>query len=244
MISQYDSAGRRQVGAGRRQIPKEDDMKKMLMTAVLSLAALTWAGQADATPVYLGSFEGSNLASTANPGWYKNADGMWANPSYALGAPDDKHVSITYGDWLVYAFSENILIDGDTMTADIVLRENGKDTLVIGSINAMIDISVSKTGLAGDWYDVGTVEVANALYTNTYMYNNVEYLYALKGVDLSTTSLDWVRYIRFDGVASTGNMKGFDLDSVAGEPVPEPASLLLFGSGALSLFGLRRRKKK
>ncbi|MFZ5766893.1 MAG: PEP-CTERM sorting domain-containing protein [Thermodesulfobacteriota bacterium] len=219
-------------------------MKKMLMTAVLSMAALTWAGQADATPVYLGSYEGSNLTPTTYAGWYKNADDMWANPSYALGAPDDKHISITYGDWLVYAFSENILIDNDLATADIVLRENGKDTLVTGSINAMVDISVSKTGLAGDWHDVGTVEVENDLYVNNYSYGGVSYLYALKGVDLSTTSLDWVRYIRFDGVASTGNMKGFDLDAVAGEPVPEPASLLLFGSGALSLFGLRRRKKK
>lgn len=47
----------------------------------------------------------------------------------------------------------------------------------------------------------------------------------------------------FDKVVFTSNGYAFEIDNIAVAPVPEPATMLLFGTGVVSLIGIVRRKR-
>jgi hypothetical protein len=61
------------------------------------------------------------------------------------------------------------------------------------------------------------------------------------GFDLDEFDLDWIQYVKVEGV--TG-FAGGEIDAFSDvAPVPIPGSVLLLGSGLLALLGMRRRRR-
>jgi hypothetical protein len=60
------------------------------------------------------------------------------------------------------------------------------------------------------------------------------------GFDLDEFDLDWIQYVKVEGVAG---FSGGEIDAFSDvAPVPIPGSVLLLGSGLLALLGIRRRR--
>ena len=128
-------------------------MKKIVGMIITSFALLALAATGYTAPVYLS--EQHTYGNVSTIAGY-NANGNWADPAYALFAPDFLYMPITTYptgayDLISYKFSQDVRItDGGP---DIVIRELGKDSLT-GSGLAAVNLFVSQTGLYGQWYSL------------------------------------------------------------------------------------------
>lgn len=109
-----------------------------------------------------------------------------------------------------------------------------------------------------DWNGISTLTISTANETSPFSAvgtfddltdNPYEFDYAADILTLSEERL--VRYLRFDLTADLlhpsvwGDVRTISIGEVAfsvAEPVPEPATMLLFGTGIMGLLGLKRRK--
>lgn len=214
-------------------------MKKFTMMVMASFTLLAFAELGHTAPVYLNEQHTYGNIPIGAPG-----------TTNALGAPDTLYMPIsgnltTYADLISYKFSDNVQITAGG--ADITLREIGQDSLALDPQGrpgplASVNMWVSQTGLFGEWYSLGQIQVEDALYTNSFTDGTYTYYYADKEVDLDVTGLSWIRYVLFQGVNTSGTIAGFDLDAVTGQAVPIPGAVWLLGSGLLGMIAIRRKR--
>jgi hypothetical protein len=155
-------------------------------------------------------------------GWDKGNYNIPVSPDVALGAPDGWFVSITPGDWIIFAFTDNTMIDGPG--PDIAIREIGNNA---GLEKAEVWVSAVNDGV--QFTSLGII-ASQGWETNPTLYLDL--------ADIGFTQP--VGYVKVsDGVG--GAAPGFDLDSItavnAGEVTVEadidfdPDTLNLKGKG-------------
>lgn len=66
------------------------------------------------------------------------------------------------------------------------------------------------------------------------------------GADFQNFSVGWSNLlsVAFSGILDTGGYGGFSLDNINAEPVPEPTTMLLLGTGLVGVAGAARRRKR
>ncbi|MCJ2670129.1 MAG: hypothetical protein LN416_06435 [Candidatus Thermoplasmatota archaeon] len=139
-------------------------------------------------------------------GWDKGNYNIPVSPDVALGAPDGWFVSITPGDWIIFKFTDNTMIDGPG--PDIAIREIGNNA---GQEKVEIWVSAVNDGV--QFTSLGIIASAGPE-TNPTLYLDL--------ADIGFT--EPVGYVKVsDGVG--GAAPGFDLDSItavnAGEVIAE-----------------------
>jgi hypothetical protein len=141
--------------------------------------------------------------------------------SYALGANDNKYVSVDIPETLILAFTDNTAYNGNGNDIKIYQYAYGdSDVAIYASMDNITYVYLGQTD------------------------RNVEY-------DLSDYGLSYVNYIKFVGLDDGGTSAGYDLDAVEAlnsgvhqNPVPLPAAIYLLGSGLVGLIGVRRKFEK
>ena len=168
------------------------------------------------------------------PGWYGGSLSTFPIPltdaeaeAAILGPPDTKFLSLpgnpndegigppNVSAWVIVGFNTPIM---NMAGPDLFITE-------LGANNESADIWVWDP--SGEEYYVGK-----------FTRNGSDILaidYALSGY----TGL--VTMVAIVGLDELGGSKGFDLDAVGGTPVPIPTTILLLGSGFISLIGFRKK---
>lgn len=128
-------------------------------------------------------------------GWDKGNYNIPISPDVALGAPDGWFVSITPGDWIIFKFTDNTMIDGPG--PDIAIREIGNNA---GQEKAEVWVSAVHDGV--QFTSLGIIASAGPE-TNPTLYLDL--------ADIGFT--EPVGYVKVsDGVG--GSAPGFDLDAI------------------------------
>lgn len=155
-------------------------------------------------------------------GWDKGNYNIPVSPDVALGASDGWFVSITPGDWIIFEFTDNTMIDGPG--SDLAIREIGNN-----AGQEKIEVWVSAVNDGVQFTSLGIIASQGP---------NINPILYLDLADIGFT--DPVGYVKVsDGVG--GAAPGFDLDSLtavnAGEVIVEadidfdPDTLNLKGRG-------------
>lgn len=200
----------------RKQGQNEDFMKSLLFlcSAVLLLSAtMIQPVQADtiwATDVAY--FHGGTNYGTPGRMEMENA----------LGAPDNKFLSLGLGGYAVFDFGTWFDVAGV-----IVETTNGSRAGYVENLEIYVSATTFDPFIP-DWQFVTSI--------SNILENTVLNFSALTGGPF--------RYLGvLDKTPYTPGRDGFDINAVGVNPVPEPATMLLFGTGLLGLAGLKRRKR-
>jgi hypothetical protein len=158
------------------------------------------------------------------------------DPTTALGIPNYdnvqgyKYVSLGDGGSLTLQFTDNSLTGSGNNNLDLWVFEVGPDVE-----DTFVEISKDNS----IWYSVGKVfGSTSGIDIDAYGFGTSDYFSFVRVTD--DTLLD----------AQTGSTVGADIDAIgaisSAAPVvtPEPASMLLFGLGGISLGFFRRLKRK
>ena len=147
-----------------------------------------------------------------------------SDPDNALGAPDGDFLSLGLGG--VAAFDFGTSFDATAIVFEVTW--GNRDSY---PEYAKVFVGNDFTLDTGDYEWVGTIQ------------NNVDQ----NVIDLSSIVGSPFRYVLVqDYTQESGGIigDGFDIDAVGVAPVPEPATIILLGTGLLGLAGASRKKFK
>jgi hypothetical protein len=200
--------------------PQEERMKRISIVAAFLFIILIFVAPGFAYNVWLDDVISFNQPE---PDSYTATAN---DPLDALGEDDNNYVAIDIPETLILAFTDNTAFDDDGF--DLRIREYGSD-------GAAANVYGSANG--SDWTLL--IQAVGSGYTGNY---------CDIFVDLDGSELNYVNYLKFEGLDDKGGFPGFDLDAVealnSGAHVPIPGAIWLFGSGLIGLLAFRRKLKK
>ena len=148
-----------------------------------------------------------------------STDPARTNPENALGEPDDLFLSLGEGGWIILEFDFPFTANAIVFETTYGNRENWLETA---------DVFVAK-----EPEDFEFVAEINNLFPGTI-------------INLPNSTFNYLKIVDTTLLNDGHPGDGFDLNSVAvaTTPVPEPATMLLFGTGLAGLAGALRKRKK
>lgn len=151
------------------------------------------------------------------------------------GAPDDLYIGIGSGD-VTYDFGTDQVINRAGLV-DLNVYEVDSGVVEFGLMN----ILVSQDGIT--FTSIKSSESALVRMAGDTSHSNNGF-----GRSYDLGSLDWVRYVRIDGLGSggAGTTNGFDLDAIGAHEVsavPEPGTWALMLGGLAAVGSLARRRR-
>lgn len=219
-------------------------MKKILLISLTVLFMFGMVGTANAVPMLNTSYDTfEDFVSGEKYDEYQNS-GMFMY--YMTG----NNMGIKYNDGsLEFEIESWLLLHGIISNRDVfALTDNSTEVLLTGwKNNGLIDLDEAY------WNSPGAPEVKSGTWTVTPQGNTID-LYAVKGADgyamYLTNDIDglgsWSTYdLWINGHNGTGlalsHFTGYNSTSVS---APEPATMLLLGSGLVGFLGYRKKFKK
>lgn len=206
-------------------------MKKLSAMLVTGLFVIGMVGVANAT-----SFVDSVISySIGSP----NDDPFATNssiPNGITGAPD-WHADLTGSAY--YATYVNLGTSGEVkVSMDSWIEDGAGYDLTVYEIGASENVNVMVSSDLSNWIDLGLGFSSPGLVPSS-----TAWLYDFSG-RVSTP----IKYIMLTDANNDNSYHGADIDAIAGaystvSAVPEPATMLLLGTGLAGMIAARRRKK-